>query len=213
MAETATGTTRVWGTLEQWSGNVFFAAGILVLIGTVVVGLQLLTGNEELLKDPFELAPFLGFVVSYFGLLGLYPQLADRMPRLARISVLLLLVPVVVMLLFVFSITVGFDIPSIAPISLVAFLTFALGIALFGIGSYQAEVPSRGVGLALLALATAWFVMLGAGLLNGFPISQAVNFVTLAIMTGALLAIGYRLRTETELTDHTERAPTEVRHD
>ena len=213
MAEPATGTTRVWDTLERWSGNVFLAAGILVLIGTVVVGLQLLAGNEELLKDPFELAPFLGFVVSYFGLLGLYPRLADRMPRLARVSVFLLLVPVVVMLLFVLSIVGGFDIPSIGPLSLVAFLMFALGIALFGVGSYQTEVPSRGVGLALLALATAWFVMLGAGLLNGFPISQAVNFVTIAIMTGALLAIGFRLRTETEPTGYTESASTEVRHD
>ena len=198
--------TRVLESLEKWSAVIFLLAGVFLLVGTVVIGLQLLTGDPDLLKNPFELSPYLGFIISYFGLLGLYPRLADRIP-LARVSLLLLLVPVIVMLIYIATALVGTELPFGEPVSFGAFILFALGIALFGVGSYQTEVPSRAVGLSLLALSAGWFVLLGAGLIDGFPVWQPVAFGTAAIMTVALLAIGYLLRTGTEPTDQTEPTP------
>lgn len=202
---------RVLGTLEKWNSVVFLLAGVLLLTGAVVVGLQLLTGNPDFLKNPFELAPFVGFVIFYVGLLGLYPPLADNRLQLARLSVLLLFVPVAVMLMFVLSVVIGFDIPYIGPVSMGAFVMFGLGIGMFGVGSYQTRIPSRVVGLALLAFAGAWFVFLGAAIVNGFPISQPVNFATIAVMAGSVLAIGYLLRSNPEGADPPAPASSEVR--
>lgn len=160
----------------------------------------MLTGDPELLKNPFELSPFLGFIISYFGLLGLYPRLADSIP-LARVSLLLLLIPVIVLLVYIATALIGTEFLFAEPVSFGAFILFALGIVLFGVGSYQTGVPSREAGLSLLALAAAWFVLLGAGLIDGFPVWQPVVFGTSAIMTVALLVIGYLLRTGTDQTE------------
>lgn len=189
---------RVLESLEKWSAVIFLLAGILLLIGAIVIGLQLLTGDPSFLKDPFELAPPLGFVISYLGLLGLYPRLADPSPRLAKVSVGLLLLPVLVLLIYVITTPLGVTIPYGGTIATVSFVLFALGIALFGIGSYQTPVLSSPIGLSLLAISATWFVVVGEGLLNGFPVTQSVLFGTIVIQTGALLAIGYLLRTESE---------------
>lgn len=186
---------------------IFLVSGLLLLVGTIVIGLQLVTGDPTFLKTPFELAPPLGYIISYLGLLGLYPRLADSFPRLARVSIVLLLLPVVVLLVYVVTVALGSDFPFADTISIAAFLLFAVGIALFGVGSYQATSQSSTIGLSLLVLSLAWFVFIGAGLVNGYPVSQPVTFGTTAIMTLAILAIGYLLYTEADAAGPAEPAP------
>lgn len=197
--------TKTWALLEKWTAGIFLLSGLLLLIGTVVVGLQLVTGDPTFLKNPFELAPYLGFIVSYFGLLGLYPRLSGHIP-FAKISLLLLLLPVMVMLIYIASAVIGTELPFAGTVSIGAFLLFALGIAQFGIGSYQTDTPARGVGISLLAVAAAWFLLLGVGLIIGFPAPQPVVFVTAAIMTVAFLAIGRILRTQRAPGERTKPA-------
>lgn len=178
----------------------FLVSGVFLLVGTVVIGLQLITGDPTFLKTPFELGPPLGYIISYFGLLGLYPRLANPFPRLARVSIVLLLLPVVVLLVYVVTVALGTGFPFADSVSIAAFFLFAGGIAVFGIGSYQAPTLSSTVGLSLLVLSVTWFVFIGEGLVNGFPASQPVTFGTTALMTLAILTIGYLLRNEPDAT-------------
>lgn len=209
MTEPTIGTTR-WKSVQKLSPAAFLAAGILLVIATVVVGLEWLGGMEGLSEGPLAFAGFIGLIVAYIGLLTLYPRLVDGLPRLARAILGLLFVPVAVILVDLLAVAFGFDPPFAGRVAAVAFLVFAVGIALIGIASLRTRALSRSVGLSLLVFAIAWFLLLGEGLLYGFPTSDPVTFVTTGLMAGALLAVGYLLRTETEPTGHTEPAPPEA---
>ena len=123
---------RVWFSLEKWSSTVFLVAGVLVLISTVATGIEWLTNATGLTDGPLGVAAFIGMVVSYVGLLGLYPRLAEEDSRLSRVSVSLLFVPVAVIIADLVSIVLGFGPPFGLTVASAAFLLFALGIALFG---------------------------------------------------------------------------------
>lgn len=199
--------TSPWESLEKWSAVTFLIAGILLLIGTAAVALEWLAGMEGLSESPLAFASFLGFVVTYIGLLGLYPRLADQTPRLARAATGLLLIPVLVILIDLVAVILGFTPPFAGTPAIAAFLLFALGVALLGVASLLTEAPSPAVGYSLLLFSVATFVLLGDGLLNGFPTSDPVTVGTTGLMVIAVLAIGYLLRTEPEPTDREEPAP------
>lgn len=196
--------SRALDWLEKWSAVTFLVAGLLLLVGWLGVALEWLAGMEGLSESPLAFGGFLGFVITYIGLLGLYPRLADLTPQLARVAIGLLLIPVVVILVDLVAVVLGFGPPFAGTPAVAAFLLFALGIALLGVASLRTEVPSRAVGYALLLYSVATFALLGEGLMNGFPTSDPVTVSTTGLMVIALVAIGYLLRTESEPTDRAE---------
>ncbi len=133
----------VWRSLEKWSAVFFLVAGTLVLISTAATGVEWLTGATGLTDGPLDVAAFFGMVLSYVGLLGLYPKLADDQSRLSQVSVLLLLVPVAVIIVDLVSILLGGGPPFGLTIASIAFLLFALGIALFGVASLRTHDTSN----------------------------------------------------------------------
>lgn len=201
---------RHGGSLAKWSATAFILAGVLMLLAAINPGLGWITGIQG--PEQLEFAGFLGMILSYIALLGLYPRLADLMPRLARAAIGLLLVPVVIILVDFVSVVLGFGPPFGVIIGTTAAFVFALGIAVLGVGCYRRGVPSRAVGRSLLVYAVSWFLLLGTGLLNGFPPADAVTFVTTVLMAGALLAIGYLLRADSGWADRAEPTSSEVRH-
>lgn len=161
---------------------------------------------EGLSASPLGLAAFVGFVVSYIALLGLYPRLSDQHPQLARAGIALLAVPVAVIIIDLVSIALGFGAPFGETTATAAFLLFAGGIALFGGISFKTQTPSRAIGLFLVVFAVGVFVPMAEGLIYGFPTSDPVTFVTTLLMAVALTAIGYLLRVQVGPTDRTKSA-------
>ena len=106
------------------------------------------------------------------------------------------MIPVVVLLIYVVATPLGVTIPYGGTIAIGAFFLFAVGIGLFGVGSYRTPELSNTFAVALLAISATYFIVLGDGLWNGFPNSQSVLFATVVVQTGALFAIGYLLYTE-----------------
>jgi hypothetical protein len=156
MDETTTGTKR-WDSFERWSATAFLTAGVLWLLDTVLLGIELFAG-VSILGTPGPLNPVLyvsGVVAAIVGLLGLYPGLSGRMPRLARISAGLVVVAgAATVVLLVWFVTVTLlnrpDPPGV--LLILSILVAALGLLLFGIAGVRTGVPSRAVGLLVLAI-------------------------------------------------------------
>lgn len=205
--------TQRWKSLEERRAMAFLVAGVLWLADTVLLGIELFTG-VSILGTPGTVNPILymsGLVAAIVGLLGFYPELAGRTPRLARISAVLVAVAgVAISVLLVWLVTVTLlgqpDPPGV--LLILSLLVVVLGFILFGIASVQTGVPSRTVGFLVLAIPTTLF----AGLVLGYVLysGDSPDWTSPAIgvvMSLLLLAIGVLLRSEGVPTDRAEPAP------
>lgn len=215
MAETTTGTTR-WRSLERLSPTLFLIAGGLFFLNTVHEGIARYTALFEVgfLNAVVYQSALVGMLI---GLLGLYPQLVDQTPRLARLSAVVAAVAGVstVVLLFWASITQLLNQPLPPGALLIATVALiVLGVLLFCLASLRTMVPSRPVSLLLLVFVATWiggigavFVVYGGDAPDWAPVF--INGTSFVI----LLAIGYLLRAKPTPPDRTETASTEVQHD
>lgn len=193
--------------LEQWSGTIFLLAGGMVLTTAVINALDLITAIDTQQGVLLAIEGFTGFggvVLSFVGLLSLYPRLAEPIPRLARTGFRLAFVPgtffiAVFVVCSTLAAALGLPslkllIPSFPLATKTVLLLYAVALGLFGIGSFRTSVPSRMVGGLLLVLALVWFSLFGAiqVFTEGTPIW--VTFVQTSIMAVSMGAIGYELR-------------------
>lgn len=215
---------RIWGRiLEQTSPSVFLLAGGLLLITTTINGVDVFTPidtQQGVLLWLEGLTGFGGVVLSFVGLLGLYPTLSDAAPRLARAGKLLAVGPTVFFSVVLVSCTVlapliGFPslktlVPSFLIIAGGILLLFAVAMTLFAVASLRTAVPSRPVGSLLLVIAAAWFAFFGITWVYAPNTPVWMTFVQTAMMAVPMTAIGYRLRIDAEWADSTasSAAPT-----
>lgn len=152
-----------------------------------------------------------GLLATLGGLLGLYPRLADRSPRLARAGGIATVVAGGGLLVTV-AWSVGGDVlsaamqgdvpaspPEIVFVSLIAAL--ALAAALFGVAGLRAGGPWRRVGRFLLGYAATYVALVAAGI----ALTAVPNWLYFAIYGGqpvALLVTGSALRRGLTPTDH-----------
>lgn len=202
----------LWNSFRHRSAVAFLGAGGLMLVTIVLRTLDVVVTRS--LEELAGVTAIAGIVLSAVGLLGLYPQLADAAPRLARVGLLLLALPAIYLVAaLVWTILAIFlsewpALTALLPgdaVGLVLIL-FAVGITIFGVVGLWTAVPSRTVGGLLLVLAAAWFTVLGAEIMYE-PIPDWVVPTMIVLMTVSLLPIGYLLRTETGSTDRTESPP------
>lgn len=196
--------TRVWGTIERWSAEAFLVAGVLLLASPAHIVLELFL-NISLPSWMVASLILPGLIATLFGLAGLYPQIADRAPRMAAIGGLFTTLAgatIVVLLGWILADSVLTTASGIAPGSppdttfLILATTMTLAFVCFGTASLRVSVPSRLVGVLLLSFALPWIVSLAATPVYGpaFP-----RWLTLAIYSPipvVMLATGYTLRTE-----------------
>lgn len=188
-------TNRLWAAVEKSSAPAFLLAGGLTAIATIAMGLVLTTDMSQGVLT--GLPTMVGLLVAYIGMLGLYPRLATRSRRAALASVVLLLAPVLGVAFWLSHALVIGQEPSYAGLLVgTVFVGFVVGITLLGITSYRTRVPSRGVGLALLAFAVPWVVLLGTGVVYEGAAPVWIDFVSTGSMAILLLVIGYLLWTE-----------------
>lgn len=204
-----------WNVVDRYSGTVFLVAGGLLLTAGIINGVDVLTPIETqhgVLLWLEGLTGFGGVVLSFVGMIGLYPDLFSRAPRTARTGILLALGPAgffsfVVVSCAVLAPLLGFPslkslIPSFVTIIGVILLLFSVGITLFGVASLRTAVPTRAVGGSLLVVAFVWFAFFGVTWAYAPNTPVWITFVQTIAMGLPLTFIGYSLRTAAQGVDH-----------
>lgn len=148
-----------------------------------------------------------GFTLGFFGLLGLYPSVADRSPGLARVGAICavlgavgFIVTFVTGIADVLQIAVPGWLSSLVILNIVGLV---LGYLAFGVASLRTGARSRLFGALLLAPAVIFSLNFVRVILRGGPGSENVlPEVSAVLALGqaiALLGIGYTLRTEADV--------------
>lgn len=210
-----TASDSVLAPLDGRSPTLFLVAGGLLAVFAALLGYEALANTaapEDVFGPP-------GFLFAMVGLLGLYPTLADRTPRLARAGAVVAAVSAVGW----FAITVlaigevAGVIPALeavgplGPVVIVAAGgTMVLAYLVFGAASLRTGVYARTVGLLVLAPPVIFGVMLLQAVLFaqfGQFSESTMAWSAVAIGGGQALVhlgIGYRLQIEGGPTDHGE---------
>lgn len=198
--------TIPWEWLESRRSTAFLAAAVLLFPFFVSNGLGAFTSAAvPRVVDGLFIAS--GLIASHLGLLGLVPQLAERVPRQARVGAVavgIASVCAVGMLVADVLISVpAVAVPAIASgiFWLVMGLTTILGFVLLGTATLRTSVPSRTVGVALFgppALYSTMFVTFFAAGMTP-PEWQAVVLSGGQVL--AHFAIGVTLRNGSVGTD------------
>jgi len=197
---------RMVETLGKWSGVAFLVAGVLVSAAAVAMGAVLVSDMSQGMIT--GLPTMVGILVSYVGLLGLYPKLAAHSRRAALVSVVLLLLPVGGIVFWLgHALIVGQEFSYGNLLVGVVSGGFVVGLTLYGITSYRLQVPSQGVGLALVALAVPWVALFGSGMVYEGATPVWIDFATTAVMGILLFAIGYLTRGASPPAGRADPAP------
>lgn len=201
----------VWKSLESWRTAAFTVAAILFLGNTIHEGIGRYT---TILGEP----TFLNFVVyvsalviSLVGLLGFYPQLAERVPRLARLSAGVVAIAGGAMIVLLLWATASTVLNRSMPPGVLLFVlvgAIVLGFLLFGVASIRARSPSRLIGVLVLTFVASW--ILGLGLAGVFYGGDPPDWIPV-FLNGAsaviLLSIGYDLWTGTTSVERSKPSP------
>lgn len=185
-----------WKRLETRSGTLFLAAGALLIVYAGLHGIEAAT-DMVLEPNPFEF----GYVVGFLGLLGLYPAVADKSPRLARVgagAAVLGMIGLSALTVWHLAELSGVVEPA-QPAWFGVFILFALtgfvvGYLAIGGASLRTDGHPRLLGLFLLAPGILVVVMI-VQILMGWT-SQQQAFVISAGAAMAHLAIGATLHTK-----------------
>lgn len=185
-------TSPHWTRLERWSSSAFLAAGGLLTVYAALNGLAAFTDTAYLMLE--DVVGPGGFVFGFIGLLGLYPALSDRCPRLARAAALFVTLGAVGFSAITVSNIgelVGIGSGSSAawfPVAMgMVIVGMALGYLSFGVTSLRAGVHPRLVGLLLLLPSLVFTVMAIGGATGiatatgAFLISSAQAVIHLSI--------------------------------
>lgn len=190
MAEDDTGLLEAF---ERWRATAFLVAGAMFVPFVAANGLVAFTSVEppRLLVGLFILG---GVYPSYVGLFGLYPQLSERVPRQALAGAAAVSVASVTLLLMyagdVGAALGGLPMVVSGVLWLLTVLLTIVGFVLFGTACLRADVPSRTVGVALLAPPAIYGTMLVSFFAAGMAPPEWSTFAISAVQLTAHLAVG-----------------------
>lgn len=205
-----THTTGWWATLGRWCAMAFIVAGAARLGNMALTILYL---NTEFPSPEWArtLTLTLAFGAAFFGLLGLYPRLANRTRRLSRVGIGAVAIAAGGLLV----VTVGDLVGPANPPGALKFLPVLilvcsmLGFSLFGVASLRTDIPSRTVG-ALLLVAAISVVAFAGGITFTFVHSRTLALANSGAFAMALLATGYRIHAGPAPTGHADPTPDSV---
>lgn len=190
--------TGRWESLERLSATLFLVAGGLMVIHTGVHAAIAFTDMTYPLHHemPFGLV---GHIIAFVALLGLYPQLKARSPKLARAGAALAVFGTIGWIA-IGTMTLSADLNVATPDWLAVFgpltiLSVIVGYLVFGIAGYRTELVTRRTALAIASPALVMVYNLVVGITTGgSPEGQIVVAGGFALTH---LAIGAALRAET----------------
>lgn len=190
--------TLRWESLGDRSPILFLVAGVLLIVYAAFNGIDAFTAMAyESIENVFGPA---GFVLGFLGLLGLYPTLCNRDPKLARAGAVCAVLGALAFSVFILanlSEIVGIASSEPPAWAIVFVLLAAIGMVpgypLFAVASLRAESHSRSVGLCLLVPPAIFGTMVTGSMMGGSP--QWVLFLISVGQAMAHLSIGYALWT------------------
>jgi len=201
----STGDIIQWKPFEQWSPTAFLIAGVLLLGYATLQGINSFL-SVSLPSAVLVLYGGIALLVPVFALLGLYPRLRGRAPRLAFtgiatavLSGILTFVSLLWLVVTILQMGSLPEIPADAPAwtaaaTLLGFLLLAVSFLLIGVASLRTPDVSRTIGFLLLVPTAAWVgLVVGNMILN--PEGHYLAVIAYTPISIAVLAVGYRLRT------------------
>lgn len=181
--------------MERWSPRLFFLGGVLVLGSATANGLVFFAGA------PFPEAGGLvlnmaGFMAALVGVVGFYPGLVDRSPRVAQLSLAVVAAGIVgIAGLAVWAVAMlTVSVPEPSPVvALLSLFLMLVGLCLFGIGILRTDAYPRPAGVLLLAFVTVLIVVFGRSVVIGGEPANMFIIVSEGLESAFLLGIGYSL--------------------
>lgn len=197
----------VWELLEENSSTLFIAAGIVLIVYVALLGYQAFIDSTVNFHDnEASVVGPAGFCLGAIGLLGLYPAVRDRSPKVAGAGAVVAALGVIGW--FVIAATglvnlAGIEVPAwLQAVGFAAFLEMLVGFPLLGIASIRSDAYSRLLGLLLVAPAIIFGAMIASGALTGGTGVGAV--IVSSGLTVVHLGVGYLLRTGGAPADHAQ---------
>lgn len=203
----------VVGWLARRRSSLFLGGGLFVVGFAAGFVVEATTGRAV----PESVLGGVGFTLGFLGLLGCYPSIAERRPRLATLTGALAVLGAVG-----FAVTVVTGLAEVAPFVVPAWLEslvvlnilgLLVGFTAAGYAVLTSGAGSRRLGLLLLAPAGIFAVNFVRVLLRGGPGSETILPEVSAVLAAgqalALLGIGLTLRTEDGTSAGADR-PTEA---
>jgi hypothetical protein len=190
---------------EQWSPTLFLVAGVLLVGHAAISGVRAFTD----VATPADVFGPVGFLLALVGLYGLYPELVERAPKLARSGAVVAAVATVDYVVIAAS-TFGQLVGVLPPISDVLPAVFfvshlvamILTYGLFGVAALRTDAHPRPVGFLLLVFPILIVVQMANAAVMGNPGAGA--FLVGSVLAVVHLAIGYSLGTRSGAHDHGE---------
>lgn len=200
--------TRVWQAFGRWSATAFFVAGGLLLASPTHIALELFM---DIPLPSWIVALFIlpGLITTLVGLLGLYPRLVDRAPRLALAGGVMAGITGTILIVIFVWILGGALLSAVSGIAIgtppgVLFSTFALtmtlGFVFFGVATLRSPGFAHSFGLLLLSFAVPWIVVLATTAVFGSMFPEWLTLVIYGPIPFMMLATGYTLRVESVST-------------
>ena len=180
-----------WESLVKWTATAFILAGLFRLVNMGIYQSGQLFESFSAPELALDVSILLAFELAFVGLLGLYPRLREKHPRLALVGVLLAVVSGVSFMIITPAeyILGGQEPPAyLIPFQIAYFLGIPLSFLVFGGLSVRARSPPLSVGVLLILGGTSWLLFLTG--------SQTLIDVGAYIFAIIMMAIGYLLRAE-----------------
>lgn len=198
MTDRSGGTSRL-ESMERWSPKLFFLGGVLVL-GSATTNGMIFFGGAPIPEAAGLVLNMAGFVVALVGVLGFYPGLADRTPRVAHLGLAVVAAGIagiaVLAVWAVAMLTVSAPEPSPVVALLSLFLMLA-GLCLFGLGVLRTDAYPRPAGVLLLAFVAVLVVVFARSIVVGGDPSNAFIVVSEGLESAFLLGVGGSLSSPT----------------
>lgn len=197
--------------LDGKSPTLFLVAGGLLVVYAALHGLEAFMDVAYPVVRDGIIRPA-GYVLGFVALLGLYPTVADRSPKLARAGAVFAALGAVGW--FVTGVEslaehTGADTPAwLGVFGLLILLGFVLGYLSFSVASRRSETISRITGFVLLT--PLLVVVVNLAIAAAGYASPEGRFVISSGFAVAHLAIGFSLQAEDGPTGRAEPRPTEV---
>ena len=186
--------TGRWKSLEQWSATLFLVAGGLLVVHAGIHVLIAFTGFSYPFHHEVPFG-FLGMILGFVALLGLYPQLVTRSPKLAHAGAVLAAIGTVGWFAIGTRALVddlGFTPPGwLDPIAPMVILGVILGYLAFGVAGLRTDVVSRTTAVAVLTPALVMVYNIASALVlpdfSGGAVIVASGFALAHLGIGAAL--------------------------
>lgn len=206
---------RILAPLDGKSSTLFLVGGAILVVYAAFHGMEAFLDMDYPMVRDGIIRP-VGYILGFVAVLGLYPKLAGRSPKLARLGVIITGLAVVGWFVSGFlgptrglAMHLGVDTPGwLNAFGILIALGFLVGLPSFGIASLRTEVYSKSVGLLLLApilVMVVNFAIVGGGFTS--PFWRFVVSIGDALI---ILALGVALRTGGMQTRRAEPQPIDM---